>query len=61
MTYGLGTRALIEIAPRSKAGESESGLHAQGWRSLDPDRRLRLVDRALNPANDLINAYPLAL
>jgi hypothetical protein len=35
--------------------------HPQGWRSLDENRRLALIEYALRPANDLIDAYPLAL
>ena len=62
MTYGLSTRVFIEDGPAAQAIESRSlRSTAKVWRALDEQRRLALVERALKPANDLIDAYPLAL
>lgn len=63
MTYGLGTRASAEQAAVQNGLARASGMWAgyQAWRQLDPDKRLQLVEEALKPANDLIDAYPLAL
>jgi len=62
MTYGLSTGAFIEHGPAAKALEAQQMRStARSWRALDHDHRLALVDRALKPANDLIDAYPLAL
>jgi hypothetical protein len=33
----------------------------KSWRALDEARRFALIERALNPANDRIDGYPLAL
>ena len=62
MTYGLSTRVFIENGPAVQAIEAQS-LHstARSWRALDEDRRLALIERALKPANDIIDAYPIAL
>ena len=62
MTYGLSTRVFIENGPAVQAIEAQS-LHstARSWRVLDEDRRLALIERALKPANDIIDAYPIAL
>lgn len=62
MIHGLSTRAFIENGPagqtlRSQATRSDS----RGWRALEADCRLALVERALKPANDLHDAYPAAL
>ncbi len=57
MIYGLDTRL-----PDENAGPEDvvrSGFAA--WRKLDDKSRLRLVERQLKPANDLIDGYPLAL
>ena len=62
MTYGLSTAAFIENGPAVTAIEAKSSRStARNWRALDADLRFMLVSRALNPANDLIDAYPLAL
>lgn len=63
MTYGLSTRVFIENGPAAQAIEARQKLHstARTWRALDDERRLALVERALKPANDIIDAYPLAL
>ena len=62
MTHGLNTGAFIEHGPAATVIEAQA-LHttARVWRALDAERRFRLVDRALKPANDLIDAFPLAL
>ena len=62
MTYGLSTSAFIEDGPEVQAMRSRSSYStARSWRALDADLRLALVEQALKPANDLIDAYPLAL
>jgi hypothetical protein len=62
MTYGQRIVAFIEDGPAdqaSKLGNIRST--ARSWRALDEARRLQLVERALTPANDCIDAFPLAL
>lgn len=62
MTYGLNSGAFIEHGPAATAIEAQaSHTTARTWRALDAERRFTLVNRALKPANDLIDAYPLAL
>ena len=62
MTYGLSTRVFIENGPAVQAIEAQSlRSTARSWRALDENRRLALVERAMRPANDIIDAYPLAL
>ena len=62
MTYGLSTRAFIEDGPVAQVARAESlRSTARSWRALDEARRLELIERALKPANDLIDGYPLAL
>jgi hypothetical protein len=62
MTYGLGTRASIEDRPTEQvAGVGSPRSTAKAWRALDEARRLELVERALLPANDCIDDFPLAL
>lgn len=62
MTYGLDTRAFIEDGPQTQAIRARSARStARSWRALDEERRIAIVERALRPANDLIDAYPLAL
>jgi hypothetical protein len=34
---------------------------ARSWHALDAESRLAAIERALKPANDLIDAYPMAL
>ncbi len=57
MTYGLDRRLPDENIT------AEAALRASfaAWRKLDEQSRLRLVERQLKPANDLIDGYPLAL
>jgi hypothetical protein len=62
MTYGHSPRAFIEDGPSeqlAKAGQLRST--ARAWRALDEARRIELVERALFPANDCIDSFPLAL
>ncbi len=67
MTYGHCARASVEHAAENaaigRALARASGMWGgyQAWRQLDPDRRLKLVDGALKPANDIVDGYPLAL
>ena len=62
MINGVSTRAFIENGPAEQALRSQA-MRSSGrvWRGLDPARRLAIVERALKPANDLIDAYPIAL
>ena len=62
MTYGHSTRAPAESAVE-KALARASGTWGgyQVWRQLDADRRFQMIEQALNPANDRIDAYPMAL
>lgn len=62
MIYGLSPRAFIENGPAVQAMQaSASRSTARSWRALDPNLRLALVEQAMKPANDLIDAYPPAL
>jgi hypothetical protein len=63
MTYGQCTRApvLDAAAERALARAQGSWGGYQAWHRLGTDQRLELVDCALRPANDLIDAYPPAL
>ena len=61
MTYGLSTRVFIENGPAAQAIGAQRRSTARVWRALDDELRLALIERALKPANDIIDAYPLAL
>ena len=62
MTYGLGTRASNhDPRPEQIAGADPRRSTAKAWRALDEARRLELVERALVPANDCIDGFPLTL
>ena len=62
MTYGLSTRAFIEDGPAVQVIHANASRStARSWNALDPDLRLALIERALSPANDIIDDYPLAL
>jgi hypothetical protein len=62
MTYGLSTSAFIEDGPEVQAMRARSSYStARSWRALSAERRLTLVEQALEPANDRIDAYPMAL
>jgi hypothetical protein len=62
MTYGHSTRAPVDTAVE-KAVARASGTWGgyQAWRQLDADRRFQMIEQALKPANDCIDAYPVAL
>ena len=64
MAYGLDPKLFIENGPAVTASQSQSPRSStvyRHWRSLDRKRRLAAVERALAPANDFIDEYPLAL
>ena len=62
MTYGHSIRAFIEDGPAEQAAKAGAvRTTARSWRALDEARRLELVERALSPANDCIDSFPLAL
>jgi hypothetical protein len=62
MTYGLSTRAFIEDGPVAQIAQAEAlRSTARSWRALDEARRLELIEKALKPANDCIDEFPLAL
>jgi hypothetical protein len=62
MAYGLSTRAFIEDGPEAQVAQAESlRSTARSWRALDEARRLAVIERALHPANDCIDSFPLAL
>lgn len=62
MIYGLSPRAFVEDGPEVQAMKLRSTRStARTWRALDAESRLAAIERALKPANDLIDAYPLAL
>jgi predicted phage gp36 major capsid-like protein len=63
MTYGQGTRASAEDQAVERALARASGTWGgyQAWRQLDPEQKLELINKALEAANDRIDAYPIAL
>ena len=62
MTYGLSTRAFIEDGPAVQVDQADTlRSTARAWRALDEARRLELIEKALRPANDRLDAFPLAL
>lgn len=64
MAYGLNRRLFIENGPAvTAAGQhaSRSSTVYRAWQDLSRECRLATVERALKPANDVIDAYPLAL
>ncbi|MGH6658540.1 MAG: hypothetical protein ACREBK_00830 [Sphingomicrobium sp.] len=62
MTYGHRIGEFIENGPAELAEQLRlSRTTARNWSLLDRERRLALVEHALRPANDQIDAYPLAL
>ena len=62
MTYGLSTAASTEDGAAARIEQArQTRSTARSWTVLDRDRRLALVERALRPANDLLDGYPLAL
>ncbi len=62
MLYGLDTRAFGENGPQAQSSRALEERSARPWRAIPHDCRLALVEQALRPpANDLIDAFPLAL
>ncbi len=64
MAYGLNRRLFIEHGPAVTAAESQSPRAStvyRAWGDLSRECRLAVVESALSPANDDIDAYPLAL
>jgi hypothetical protein len=62
MAYGLSTRVPIANLPAANAVAVDVlRSTARSWRALDEARRLALVERALRPANDRLDGFPLAL
>lgn len=62
MTYGLSTRAFIEDGPAVQVANADTlRSTARKWRALDEAHRIELIELALRPANDRIDAFPLAL
>ena len=62
MTYGHSPRVFIEDGPAEQVAKAEAVRStARTWRVLDEARRLELVERALRPANDFIDSFPVAL
>ncbi|MBA3576787.1 MAG: hypothetical protein H0W39_04110 [Sphingomonas sp.] len=55
-----------ELCPQGPVphGPAMERIHRRfrAWQQLAPERRLEAVERALNaPANDLVDAFPIAL
>jgi hypothetical protein len=62
MTYGLSTRVPSEDGHQAQAANANArSSTVRAWRALDEARRFALIERALNPANDRIDGFPLAL
>jgi hypothetical protein len=62
MAYGHSTSAFIEHGPVEQVAKADARRStARAWRALDQARRLQLVERALHPANDIVDGFPLAL
>lgn len=64
MVYGLNRRLFVENGPTvmvAAAQSPRSSTVVRAWRGLNPERRIAVVERALKPANDIIDEYPLAL
>jgi hypothetical protein len=62
MIYGHTPRVFVEDGPAEQLAKVTSiRSTARSWRALDEARRLELVERALIPANDCIDSFPLAL
>lgn len=62
MPYGRSIRAFIENGPVEEVTRiSALRSTSRAWRALDEGRRLELIERALNPANDCHDDFSLAL
>jgi len=62
MLFGHSPRVFIEDGPAEQV-EKAVALRstARTWHALDAEKRLALIERALKPANDIIDNFPLAL
>jgi hypothetical protein len=62
MLFGHSPRAFFEDGPAEQV-EKAVALRstARTWHALDAEKRLALIERALKPANDIIDGFPLAL
>ena len=56
MTYGHD-----RVLPAESATSPSLRPQFTAWRKLDDRSRMKLVERELKPANDLIDGYPIAL
>ena len=62
MILGHSTRVFIEDGPAEQVARADAQRStARAWRALNEARRIELVERALLPANDCIDSFPLAL
>ncbi len=64
MAYGLNPRLFLENGPAVLAAESRPSRTStvyRAWGDLSQECRLQVVERALHPANDIFDEYPLAL
>lgn len=62
MILGHSPRAFIEDGPAEQLARTEATRStARTWRLLDEARRIELVERALSPANDCFDGFPIAL
>lgn len=62
MAYGRTTGAFIENGPTEQVAKvSAQRTTARSWHALTEACRLAVVERALSPANDRIDGFPLAL
>lgn len=62
MAYGQSIRAFIENGPVEQVARIDAlRSTARAWRALDQARRLELVEKALQPANDCQDEFSLAL
>lgn len=62
MAYAQSIRAFIENGPVEQVARIGAlRSTARAWRVLDEARRLELVERALQPANDCQDDFSLAL
>jgi hypothetical protein len=62
MLLGHTPSAFIEDGPTEHLAKANAGRStARAWRALGEARRVELVERALSPANDCSDEFPLAL
>jgi hypothetical protein len=62
VTYRISPALFIEEGPVADLANARAARStALIWKLLDEASRLDLVERRLRPANDRIDAYPLAL